>query len=279
VRNTAIILLYAFGFLIIIACGEHDPYRFMSRTEKRSIASEYVERTRDYSMDFFLRGRLLDSALLIDPHYAEAWFEKSRWYGAQGKKKEQLKYVLRAKNLLPEAYLGPYAYIVLNEYDRPQDCLESLRELNRLIPGVTQYPNGRNQHYLAGLAYRKLGKYDEALFQLNRAIQTDSLNMGPEYIFPFTYLYRGLCHFDLCQFEKAMRDFNAFHKLKEDHPDGYFRKGLVLKEMGRRKEALKSIRWAYEYLYILNNSWWGKHEEMVTESMIQKEIEMLIKEK
>jgi serine/threonine protein kinase/tetratricopeptide (TPR) repeat protein len=230
----------------------------LSGSEQRAIAARPTENTEAYQL--YLQGRhllaqLAETALLkaidyfhqalsLDPNYARAYsgiadcyivlpvFSKLSPRECYTKAKEAANQALKLDNELGEAHVS-LAVLLMNE-GKP---VESQREFLRAID---LDPNYANAHYRYGMNYFvPLGRFDEGIAQIKRAIELDPLsapvnaNLGRAYSMARRY-------------PEAIAQLRRTIELDQGFGYGHGWLGVALDLSGRRDEAVAEFQKAYE---------------------------------
>jgi tetratricopeptide (TPR) repeat protein len=83
-----------------------------------------------------------------------------------------------------------------------------------------------------GIAYFKLGRYQEAIEDLNKA-----LRIRPD--FDAAYNNRGIVYVDLGRYQEAIEDLGQVIRIRPDYAEAYNNLGAVYGQLGRWQEAVK----------------------------------------
>jgi tetratricopeptide (TPR) repeat protein len=92
---------------------------------------------------------------------------------------------------------------------------------------------------LRGYAYNDLGNYNQAIEDLNRAIE-----INPGYADP--YLTRGNAYNSLGNYRQAIEDYGRAIKIKPSYADGYLSRGNAYKSLGNYRQAIEDYGRAIE---------------------------------
>jgi tetratricopeptide (TPR) repeat protein len=85
--------------------------------------------------------------------------------------------------------------------------------------------------YDQGYDYLMAGKYDQAIAEFNKIIQSNSREGE-------AYINRGLAYAYKCQYDRALADFTAFINLDANDSEAYYNRGLAYALKGRYGKAL-----------------------------------------
>lgn len=119
------------------------------------------------------------------------------------------------------------------------------------------------QHFEKGLAFYKLGRYEEAIIAYDKAIET-----GPKYIHAWNN--KGIALYCLGRYEEAIITYKKALEINPKYVPAWNRKGNAFNDLGRYEEALQAYEKALEidpkYVYAWHNKGialenLGRHEE------------------
>lgn len=232
-RTIALFLLFS----LFLSCGkdnETQKQRFLIRGNEALKQQNYREAKRFY-----------DEAINLDSCYAPA-----------------------INNLGILAYeAGRYGEAVLS-YDRSIDCDPSfldaqinranafyeLNELYRALDDLAyvekQRPDTLYVHFMKGLVYTKMRKYEEALSAFHKTVALDSSNAE-------AWINRGSVYYYLGQLDKAETDLNYALQLDPLESNAYNALALVEIDRANYDQALEFVNKALDFEplqpYFLNN--------------------------
>jgi tetratricopeptide (TPR) repeat protein len=124
---------------------------------------------------------------------------------------------------------------------------EALDDLNRALE---LEPNNVHALWNRGEIYRLLGRYDEALDDLNRALKLEPNNVH-------ALDNRGVTYRMLGRYDEALDDLNRALKLEPNNVFALWNRGEIYRLLGRYKEALRDLNRALKLepnnVYALGN--------------------------
>lgn len=94
-----------------------------------------------------------------------------------------------------------------------------------------------NQSYHTGLEYLNKGKYDFAIYDFGKAIESENIIDA--------YFWRGVCYFRLEKFDKALADFNAVIDKNQKYLDAYIYRGKLYYKEDKLRAAVDDFSVAY----------------------------------
>jgi eukaryotic-like serine/threonine-protein kinase len=210
----------------------------LSESERRYITDRPTEITEAY--EYYLRAReyfnnpgsteenfraaenLLRQAIALDPQFAHAYALLSRtysslaWFGydmSSAVLNQSLHSAERALQLrpdLPEAHIamGYYEYHGHRNYDKALEYFTNARR--------TQ-PNNADVIAAIGFVERRLGRWDDSIRNVDKAIALDPLNLGLIYNNAMSYMLTGGHQEAQTMYEKILSIMPDFHILRIMH--------------------------------------------------------------
>ncbi|MDI9314235.1 MAG: tetratricopeptide repeat protein [Hydrotalea sp.] len=100
-------------------------------------------------------------------------------------------------------------------------------------------PGSVDEYNNHGIAKAKLGKYNEAIKDFDKAIE-----LNPQHA--EAYYNRGNAKIDLGQYDSAIKDYNEAIKLNPQHADAYNNRGNAKNGLGQHEEAMADYDKAIE---------------------------------
>ncbi|MBR4592976.1 MAG: tetratricopeptide repeat protein [Bacteroidaceae bacterium] len=108
----------------------------------------------------------------------------------------------------------------------------AINELNKAIEDDENWDN----YCERGICYRLIGNFEQAIADFSSAIEED-----PRFAFP--YYSMGWCYELTGNYEKALNNYNLGIDIDSSYPYIFLQRGLVLKKMGRAEDALKDFKY------------------------------------
>ena len=210
--------------------------------EARAIAREGTKEAREHAME------LLDSALRLDPNYADAYAQKALMLNSYANnyatatelasaRAEAMRLAQTATQIAPKLGLGHAAVgQIFQSYLDMARAANALERAVRLAPGNADIV-GRYVYLLA-----RLGKPSEALRAADNVIALDPLNH-------FSYENRVSALFDLRRYQEAL---DYAEKVRRQSPELFRAPGLIadcLLMLGRVEDARRA------YGLLVRDSW------------------------
>lgn len=223
--------------MLLFSCGNDNTtqkQRFLIRGNEALRQQNYREARRFYN-----------EAINLDSCYSPAinnlgivLFEQ----GAYGQAVLQYERAMICDPGYMDAYINrANAFYELKEFYRSLDDLQYVeREL----------PDSAAVHFMKGLVFTQMRKYDDAIIAFDRAIQLDSLNAE-------SWINRGTVYYYLTDYQKAQADLDKALLLDTFEPNAYNALALVEVERGNYDQALAFVNKALDFEpgqpYFLNN--------------------------
>lgn len=202
-----------------------------------------------------------DTALLINPENAGAWYYKGNSLSYLNRPEEALEAFDRALSLDPGYSEAWYCKgLALGYLNRPKEALRALEKV------LEENDRDAGAWHYRGLALHNLKRDGEALKALSRSLEIDPENTGVLY-------YRGLVLNCLNRPEEALEAFEQALELDPAHAGGLRGKAKVLHALGKPEEALKAFDSALELDPGFAGAWDGKGEVLESQGKSGKALE------
>ena len=171
----------------------------------------------------------LEKALTIDPDFVLARNNMDIILQKSGRLEEKVQELVRT---IADVPFDEHATIEL---------ADTYRKLNRYSQSIIFYrkildynPGSFEAHYGLGSTLRSLGKYDDALEEIKKALD---IKITPE-----CYRILGELYFNKGIIDLAIKNFEESLMLDPTSAEGHFFLGFALGEKGKIKEGLESVR-------------------------------------
>lgn len=123
-----------------------------------------------------------------------------------------------------------------NRLDTMSDTLRLWEDAARLLKKGDE-PGAARIYYNRGLALSHLGRHEEALAEVNRA-----LALNPKHAFAQIHFTRARMNYELKRYAEAMKDINISIALDPSRATLYFSRGSMLGREGKTDEARKDFK-------------------------------------
>ncbi len=165
------------------------------------------------------------------PHIGKGYFHLAGWYAEYENNYDSafVNYMEAIKR--SPAFAESYIYVgniygIRHKYDSALYYYRKAEELGSTDP--TLFVN-------KGIVFSITGKVDSALNAFSKAISKKPDN-------PETYYNRSVLYFNIKEYEKALSDINTAIYLRPDASKNYIHKARILREMGKKAEALHALQ-------------------------------------
>ncbi|MDB2521360.1 tetratricopeptide repeat protein [Flavobacteriaceae bacterium] len=190
----------------------------------------------------------LDSIIALNPNYDNAWWEKSTWFIKKGDYINYFKYMNKAVELNPKVHIG-WRGVVRLYYLR--DYRGAINDLNTLIDF---YPDqkgiaarGEPVLFLLGKIYWQMKEYNTAIEYFDRYIKEETEASGKEWADINTFLYKGICLYQLGEYKNALESFENAIGFSKRFPEAYFHAGKTLLKLDKNIQACDYFLKAKQY--------------------------------
>jgi len=217
------ILLFAFSIVILY-------FTVFSSKEKRFKMAEH-------SQGLYLSQTMFDILKFQHPDYSDAYFEQSVAFNKRGEYAKGFELLDKAIELDPKLHLGYRGWMKLRKLRDFDNALNDFNRLDSLTPNFVDAPWGEDIDFLRGECYFGKNEYQKAIESFNLNIK----NIKEDWVDIHTFVYLGLCEYELGNYEKSISEFQRALKQSEYVPESYF--GIAksyqkLKEIEKAKENI-----------------------------------------
>lgn len=194
------ILGYIVGAIIVISVGFGIYLYFWNenRIEKSKELSQRIENFESQDSDEYM--------------------EYSVHFNKAGDFENGFKYLNKAVELDPKLHLGYRGWIRLRKIRDYDKALFDFDRLDSLTPNFIDAPWGENIDFLRGECYFGKEEYKKAIESFNLNVK----NNKEDWVDIHTFVYLGLCEYEIGNYEKAIIEFQRALKQSEYTPEAYF---------------------------------------------------------
>lgn len=157
-------------------------------------------------------------AIEYDQENSDAWMERSVAFNKAGDFEKGFEYLNKAVELDPKLHLGYRGWIRLRKMRDYDKALEDFDRLDSLTPNFIDAPWGENIDFLRGECYFGKEEYKKAIESFNLNVK----NNKEDWVDIHTFVYLGLCEYEIGNYEKAIIEFQRALKQSEYTPEAYF---------------------------------------------------------
>ncbi len=188
-----------------------------------------------------------DTAIEIDPRYADAWYSKGVVLANLERYEEAIKCFDKAIEIDPTKNASAWSNkgLVLGKLERYEEamiCCDKAIEID---------PRHADAWYHKGVALGELERYEEAIECFDTAIE-----INPRYADAWYNKGVALGNFEI--YEEAIKCFDTAIEIDPRHADAWYFKGLVLTNLERYEEAIECFDTAIEINPRYADAWYYK---------------------
>jgi tetratricopeptide (TPR) repeat protein len=230
------ILGYIIGVLLLIAVGFGTYLHFWNkdRVEKSKELSERIESFESQDSDEYMEYSV---------HLNKAGdFEKG------------FVFLNKAVKIDPKLHLGYRGWIRLRKMRDYDKALSDFDRLDSLTPNFVDAPWGEDIDFLRAECYFGKKEYQKTINLLNRSIK----NQKEDWADVHSFVYLGLCEYELGNYEMAITEFQRALKQSENIPESYF-------GMAKAYQKLRQIEKAKENILKAENNMHYKRDDVYNE--------------
>jgi tetratricopeptide (TPR) repeat protein len=178
-----------------------------------------------------------EKAIEYDQENSDAWMERSVAFNKAGDFEKGFEYLNKAVELDPKLHLGYRGWIRLRKMRDYDKALEDFNLLDSLTPNFVDAPWGEDIDFLRGECYFGKKEYQKAIELFKRNIE----NQKEDWADVQSFVYLGLCEYQLGNYEKAILEFKRALKQSEHIPESYFGMAKVYQKLGQIEKAKENI--------------------------------------
>ncbi|MCX7552235.1 tetratricopeptide repeat protein [Xanthomarina sp. F2636L] len=168
---------------------------------------------------------------------SDEYMEYSVHLNKAGDFENGFKYLNKAVELDPKLHLGYRGWIRLRKMRDYNKALEDFDRLDTLTPNFVDAPWGEDIDFLRGECYFGKKDYQKAIELFNRNIK----NQKEDWADIHSFVYLGLCEYELGNYEKAISEFQRALNQTENVPESYFGMAKAYQELGQIEKAKENI--------------------------------------
>lgn len=201
---------------------------FFASNEKRFVLAEHLQGK-------LISQKIFDILIFQNSDYSNAYFEKSIPFNKRGDYVRGFELLNKAVELDPKLHLGYRGWLRYHKLKDYQGCINDLKRLDSLTPDFVDAPWGDNIHYVLGLSYKGIKRYNLALNEFDKSIKTEK---DSSWVNPYVFLYKGIIYNQLEEYGAALKNLNIYLKQNYNNsPEAYFHKGIAFKKLNNLDSA------------------------------------------
>ncbi|UGU17270.1 tetratricopeptide repeat protein [Sinomicrobium kalidii] len=188
--------------------------------------------------DFFMQINDFESAVRYDQENSKIWMERSVAFNKAGDFQKGFDYLNKAVELNPKMHLGYRGWIRLRKLRDYDKALMDFERLDSLTPNFTDAPWGEDIDFLRGECYYGKKDYEKAKDMFRRSIE----NQGEDWADIQTFVYLGLCEFELGNYERSISEFQRALKQSNTVCEAHFGLAKAYQKTEETEKAKESIQ-------------------------------------
>ena len=202
-------------------------------------------RTDGEKSDLLVGAGDYEAAIELNPDNSDAWMERSVSFNKAGDFKKGFEYLDKAVELEPKKHLGYRGWIRLRKMRDYDKALIDFARLDSLTPNVADAPWGEDIDFLRGECYFGNKNYQKAIESFNLSI----VNQGEDWADIHTFVYLGICQYELENYEKAITEFERALLQSKHTPEAYLGLAKAYQKLGEIERAKENVLKAEEEIH------------------------------
>lgn len=191
----------------------------------------------EHSQGLYLSQSMFDILKLQSPDYSDVYFEQSVAFNKRGEYAKGFELLDKAVELDPKLHLGYRGWMKLRKLRDFDNALNDFNTLDSLTPNFVDAPWGEDIDFLRGECYFGKKDYQKAVELFNRSIA----NQKEDWADVQSFVYLGLCEYELGNYEKSISDFERALKQSEYVPESFFGMAKAYQKLGQIEKAKENI--------------------------------------
>tara|TARA_B110000014_G_C20043787_1_gene542663 strand:- start:101 stop:877 length:777 start_codon:yes stop_codon:yes gene_type:complete len=213
------VLAIVFGFVLIIVIGI-SIYLYFWKKEKIQQSKELSQKIENF-----------------ESNDSDEYMGYSIHLNKAGDFENGFKYLNKAVELDPEVHLGYRGWIRLRKMRDFDKALADFKKLDSLTPNFIDAPWGEDIDFLRGECYFGKKDYRKAIELFKRSISNQKENWADIH----SFVYLGLCEYELGNYEKSITEFDRGIKQYENLCEAYFGIAKAYYKLGDFEKAKVNI--------------------------------------
>lgn len=228
----------------LVACQPQQQYyqKEFSEAEQLELADKLLSGLgyRNYYQGSVGEQMLLDEAGKHNNKHAEIWRERGIPYLKRGIAWGYYPNYEKCVRYDSIGWQGWRGYCTLYFYRDYERALKDFDELDVLTPNFLDYPQATSIDYMRGVCYLGMEQPIKALEYLTRHLETESQQIGYQYIYPAAFIQTGIAYKKTGQIEAAQKIFELGIQHNTQNADLEYQLAKLLFEKG---EILAAKKW------------------------------------
>ncbi|MGD0572956.1 MAG: tetratricopeptide repeat protein [Sedimentisphaerales bacterium] len=172
------------------------------------------------------------NAMTADSNNAQSFYDKGLKEMRQKNYVAALAYFQKAIEKNPQdIFAHLYLGVAYSKLGRYQEAIESYKQTIRIKPNLA------DAHYNLSIAYSELGRYQDAIDACKQAISFE-----PNFTWAYSNL--GRAYGNLGRWQEAIESYKQAIRLKPDNAEAYYNLGIAYFERDSYQEAIESYKQA-----------------------------------
>lgn len=205
----------------------------------------WYSKSNNEKSDFFVKIRDYETAIKYNQNNSNAWMERSVSFNKAGDFEKGFEYLNKAVELNPKLHLGYRGWVRLRKMRDFDKALIDFNKLDSLTPDFVDAPWHEDIDFLRGECFFGNKDYKKAIKHFNRNIEINK----EEWVDLHSFVYLGLCEFNLGNYEKSITEFKRALKQSDFTPEAYFGISKAYYKLGEVKKAKENILKAEENIH------------------------------
>ncbi|MEP0212830.1 MAG: tetratricopeptide repeat protein [Cellulophaga sp.] len=178
-----------------------------------------------------------EKVINFESNLSEDYFDYSVSINKSGDFNKGFKYLDKAVELEPVKHLGYRGWIRLRKIRDYDKALMDFDRLDSLTPNVIDAPWGEDIDFLRGECHYGNKNYQNAIKAFNQSI----VNQDEDWADIHSFVYLGLCEYELGNYEKSIIEFQRALKQYESVPESFFGMARAYQKLGEIEKAKENI--------------------------------------
>ncbi|MCF6295795.1 MAG: tetratricopeptide repeat protein [Flavobacteriaceae bacterium] len=210
-------------------------FLFFSPKEERFIIAENKQ-------GVYLSQSMFNILTFQHPDFSDTYFEQSVSFNKRGDFSKGFQLLNKAVEIDPKLHLGYRGWIRLRKMRDFDKALIDFNRLDSLTTNFVDAPWGEDIDFLRGECYFGNNDYQKAIDFFNRSVN----NQKEDWADIQTFVYLGICEYELGNYEKAVSEFKRALNQSENTCEAHFGLAKTYQEMGNLEKAKEHILKAEE---------------------------------
>ncbi|MCR1026998.1 tetratricopeptide repeat protein [Cellulophaga baltica] len=188
----------------------------------------WTTKTDEEKSNLMVDAHAYDAAIELNQDNSDAWMERSVLINKAGDFNRGFEYLDKAVELEPAKHLGYRGWIRLRKMRDYDKALIDFDRLDSLTPNVVDAPWGEDIDFLRGECHYGNKDYQNAIKAFNQSV----INQEEDWADIHTFVYLGLCEYELGNLEKAISEFHRALKQSENICEAHFGLAKTYQKLG-----------------------------------------------